>query len=502
MPTIPVGAWAPDQPPLGNPGALTAQNVYPAEQTYRPVRNLQGQVSALPARVRGASIATDPNQNVVIVAGTLAALFVSTGLDFQDVSQVGGYTTTADQRWEFASFASRVIATNFADAVQVKDLADPIDTDFADLFTSTLRPTARHIAVVSAFLMMGNTNDAVDGPEPDRLWWTAFRDPTDADPDSATQSNFIPLIGGGAIQRVVGGAEYAVVFQERQISRAQYVGGGAGSPIFDVIPIDRGRGTPVPGSVASRGREVFFYSEDGFRYFDGSQSYPIGDERVDRQFAARFDVNNRDKVFSAIDPENKLYAILFPGQGETDIGSEIFFYHWPSQRWAETEEVAEVIFDSSTQSLNVDSGLTDFANIDTSPFASVSIDSPQFQGGAVRLGAFDESHVFSLFSGSTKQALVDTQERQLIPNRLSLVSKVRPLVEGGAPRIQVLWRDDLASTPVTTSAAMTESDGQVDAHITARYHRFRIRMEAGDEDWSHIQGVQIEDDQIQDMGVQ
>jgi hypothetical protein len=502
MPIIPVGEWAPDQAPLGNPGLIQAQNVIPAENSYRPFPDLQSSaIAPLADRVRGGIAVSNNLQTQFIVAGTAGGLFVFEGLAFQDVSRVAGYNTTADQRWEFAAFDTRVIGTNFADPVQVKDLNDPIATDFADLFVSTLKPQARHIATVAAFLLMGNTTDAVDGAQPDRLWWTAFRDPTDADPDSATQSNFIPLIGGGAIQRIVGGAEYGVILQERQISRATYVGGGSGSPIFDVIAVDRGRGTPLPGSVAARGREVYFYSEDGFHYFDGSQSVPIGAQRVDREFARRFQGGDETDVYAAIDVEQKLYMILFPGSGSPGLGSEIFAYHWPTGRWAETEQIAEIIFESAVQSLTLETAGADFANIDTSPFANISVDSPIFQGGEMRLAAFDQNHALSFFSGPPKRATVDTAERQMIPNRLALINRVRPLVEGGQPEVAVLTRDDLTALPVLSAFGALESDGQVDIHETGRYHRFRVRIGEG-QSWTHILGVQVEDQELQNMGIQ
>ena len=501
MPLIPVGEWAPDQPPLGNPGALQAKNVIPAENSYRPFRDLKSEITPLGAQVRGAFTGSNAQEVLFILAGTAAGLFIFDGFSFTDVSKVGGYSTTSDQRWDFTAFDTRVIASNFTDPIQVLDLNDPVGTDFADLFTSTLKPRARTLATVAAFLMMGNTVDAVDGEQPDRLWWTAFRDPTDADPDAATQANFIPLVGGGTIQRIIGGAEYAVILQERQISRATYVGGGEGSPIFDVIPIERRRGTPLPGSVAARGREVYFYSDDGFFYFDGSQSVPIGAERVDREFASRFNISDQTNVFAAIDPENKLYAILFPGPTATGLGSEIFVYHWPTGRWAETEQIAELLFETTTQQITLETAGADFANIDTSPFANTSIDSPIFKGGEMRLGGFDQTHGLAFFDGMTKRATVDTQERQLRPNRLSLVNKIRPLVEGGAPQVAVLWRDDLSQSPGDSGFGLLESDGQVDVHVTARYHRFTVRLEAGDEGWSHIQGVQVEDSEIEDMGI-
>ena len=500
MPIIPVGEWAPDQAPLGNPGVSVAKNVIPAENSYRPTRDLQAAIAPLTERVRGGFVGIDSADVPYIVAGTNTTLNVYNGFAFTDVSKVGGYSTTADNRWEFASFDTRVIASNFNDPIQVKDLNDPIATDFADLFTSTLTPQARHIAVVAAFLVMGNTNDAVDGDQPDRLWWTAFRDPTDADPDSATQSNFIPLPGAGAVRRIVGGKEYGVVFQDRAISRMTYVGGGAGSPIFDVQSIEGGRGTPVPGSIAARGRFVFYYSEDGFQLFDGSQSIPIGSERIDREFASRFDVGNRTDVFASIDPINKLYCILFPGSGSTGLPGELFCFHWPTQKWAETAQIAEIIFEAATQPVTGDAAPLGPTDADAGPFASSSMDSSVFKGGEIQAGAFDSTHALAFFNGMVKPATVTTQERQLFNNRLSKVNKVRPLVNGGDPRIRALYRDAQNETQTTGIQEILNGDGQADIDITARYHSFQIELPAGDT-WDHIQGVQIEDDQIEDMGV-
>src|SRR5690606_4266544 len=171
---------------------------------------------------------------------------------------------TADgEVWEFTQFGNRVIATNYADAVQYIEIGTGTSNDFADLITSTDKPKAKRIATVRDFVVLGFVNDEA-GVTPNRLRWSAINNSADFDEDQTTLSDKQDLPEGGAVQKILGGPEYGIVFQESVIRRMSFVG----TPlIFDFSGIiDPSRGTHVPNSVISNVRQHYFWTEEGIFY--------------------------------------------------------------------------------------------------------------------------------------------------------------------------------------------------------------------------------------------
>ena len=171
MPDILFGEWLPDQAPLGNPGCTVAKNVYPSASGYLPVSALTSSTDALDARPQGAIQLTDKDLNVIQFAGDASKLYENESNAWGDKSKVGGYTTGSTERWEFAQWNNKVIATNFSDNPQNRDLGG---TTFSDL-TTALR--ARHVAVIRDFVTFANTYDATDGNKPNRIRWSATTSP-------------------------------------------------------------------------------------------------------------------------------------------------------------------------------------------------------------------------------------------------------------------------------------------------------------------------------------
>lgn len=477
--TVPFGPWLPDLPALGNPGCTVARNVIPGRHSYRPLGALTAATDALDARCKGGVRARDATGNYFNYAGTASKLYEVRATAVTDKSKAGGYSTATDDLWEFAQWRDQLMATNYTDPVQVITIGAA--GNFADLFTSTEKPKAKHVGVVGQFAVFGNINSNSDGVKPNRVHWTAFGDITDADPDSQTQSDFEDRATGGAVQAIVGGLQYGIVIQESTICRMTYP---AGDAIFSIDEIDRRRGTPLPAGVIGHGRFVYFPSEEGFFMTDGTQSYPIGDDQVDETFWKQFDIGNAALVSAAIDPLNKLYAIAFPGEG--GVG-KIFFYHWKDRQWSEAEVPLETLVNTTSESLTLEDLDAIYANLESIP---VSLDSPQFRGGGLLFGAFNEAHKLAYFDGDALLATFETGEREMFPGRYAKVSKLRPLIDGGAVTASVAGRTRQVDDPVYGSSGAVDSIGEVGVLNESRYHRFRCRIASGG-DWEHAQGVQV-----------
>lgn len=498
MAKVPFGDWLPDLPEFGNPGGLTARNVIPHTISYRPFPSLTVQTNALSAICRGASAFTDADGNVFIYAGDDTKLYESVGNTFTDESGAT-YALPSDNQWEFVQFDTKALAINGNDPLQSIDIGGGASGAFADHITSTNKPTADHMGVVWRFLVLGHTNDVTDGDKPNRVWWSGINDATDFDPDATTQCDFEDLKEGGRVTKIIDGADYGLIFQERLIRRMVYVG----SPdIFDLNPVDRQRGIVVSGSVVGHGRNVFYVSEEGFHRFDGLVSHPIGDGRVDVTFWDQFDTANKRQVYAAVDPRNKLYAILFPGANAVGgAPNKLFVCYWPKNRWAEVDLDLEVLLKTFSQGFTLDGLDSVGTDIDDSAVFDESFDADKWKGGLFKFGAFDMDHKLGFFSGTNLAATLDTREVQLIQGSRSLVTSVKPLIEGsGAATITVEPRSRIRqSDDHTFSATVTQNViGECPVMTDAWYHAFRVRISAGD--WDHAVGVEIPQDQIQPGG--
>lgn len=481
---VPFGSWTPDLPDLANPGAIAATNVIPAEQSYKPFPDLSAQSAALDDRCRGAIAAKDNSGNAYFYAGDATKLYE---VRSQAVTNKSGatYATANEDNWRATQFGSTLIFTNYTDAVQGITIGS--GGNFSDLISSTNKPKAKHIMTLRQFVVLGNTNDATDGIKTSRIWWSGIGDATDFDPDSTTQSDYEDLQSGGQVTGLVGGADYGVVFQETQISRMSYTGDAA---VFRFDAIDRQRGTQIPGSIIGHGRRIYYISEEGFFVFTGSQSIPIGANRVDNEFWDQFDISNASRVFSAIDFVNKLVCWLFPGDGSTGGNpNKIFVYNWEDDKWARIDLEAEILVSALTQAFT----LEDLDAISTDIDAmTVSFDDPSYQGGLLRFAGFTTEHKLGYFTGSNLAATIDTGEFQPFNGQRSYLDFIRPLVDGTSYTLtaQIGSRNLQTETAsFTTAASPTSEDGIVPVDVDKRYHRVRVNIAAGGT-WKHAQGVQ------------
>lgn len=184
MTVIPFGEWLPDLPHFSNPGATIAQNVRPHFNSYRPFPDLGTAVSdALTARCRGAISVVGDDGNVYTFAGDRTTLNLLSAAAFSNVSISGNYDLAEDEGWEFDFFNNKVMAANIS--VQLQGFNVGTDTLFSNLVDGTLRPSARHIATIGRFVVIGNVEES-SVSYPNRVRWSGIDDETDFDAAAAT----------------------------------------------------------------------------------------------------------------------------------------------------------------------------------------------------------------------------------------------------------------------------------------------------------------------------
>ncbi len=417
------------------------------------------------------------------------------------------YTTAADASWEFSIFGERIIATNFTDPIQ--SFVMGTDTVFEDLDSAA--PKARYVAQVRDFLMVVNTSDGTDGPVPQRVWWPAIDDPTywpaiGSDAAAQVQSDYQNLVGpGGWNQGIVGGLSSAdaVIFQERAIYRAVYIGPPA---IFSFAVLAGGRGTPAPGSICQVGEQAYYLADSGFYVTDGLQSVSIGIDQVDQTFWSLVDQSYLYRITAASDPLNKLIYWAFPGPQNTDGNPNyVIVYNYALKRWSLLQQDVEVMVQALTTGYTLEE-LDIFGTLETLPF---SLDSRAWTGGRLNLACFDPDHKLALFSGAPLAATMDSSEANLNRKSLTHISRVWPIVDAqptinlppGAitfsadqpPMTVTMGQRNRLADPVTwrTPTAITTTTGSAPVRSTAVYQRARVQIAAG-AIWQNAQGFEVD----------
>jgi hypothetical protein len=490
---IPFAEYLPDQPDYAG-GTTVATNVFPRTAgSYGPVADLSSSITALSNRPQGAASFRDSAGNVNTFAGDLQDLFLLSGTAFNNVSSsAAAYTTAVDDAWKFGQYGERIIAVN-GHTDQPQSYLMGTDSAFSNLAAAA--PRARHIGIINNFVMLGNTWDSSDGAVVNRVWWSAIDSPGDwptigsADA-AAKQSDRQDLPIGGPVQAITGaiGGLDGAIWTEKAIYRVQY----AGPPtVFDILEVERDRGTSAPNSVVNVGTFGFYLGEDDFYRFDGAGSTGIGHQRVSKTFFSEIDQNYYHRVYGAADPLNKLVWWAYPGTGNTGgRPNKQLIYNWALDRWGTAEIEMELLFRQLSSGYTLDE-LDQFGNLDTLPF---SLDSRIWTLGRLLLAAFDENNVLSAFSGSNLQATIETAEvggNELFgkPHERMFVDGIRPYIDGGTTTVGLKYRD-LPTASLTTDGpnAVNASTGMANFSRSTRYARAQVIVAAGGT-WSHAQGV-------------
>lgn len=500
---FPAASYAPDMPNYHDDSSDNIMNVIPrTPKSYGPLSSPAAfSAAALNARCQGAYFGVDSAGNVNGFAGDATNLYQMTAANSTSWSVVsksaGAYGLAANEQWTFGLYGQYVVATDFTDNVQGFLLGT--DSKFSDLITTANPPKAKYLGTVKSFLVLGNTSDPVYGAQPQRVWWSRNGNPRNFDdPTSATatqfETSYQDLLGNnGEIHGVIGnlGTADGAIFMEHAIWRMVF----SGSPdVFQFFLAEGVRGTEAPGSIAQLGAFVYYLGEDGFYVFDGTNSKPIGVNRVDKTFFADLDQQYLGSISSAIDPINKLYIIGYPGAGHLGANcNKMLLYNWAIDRWSAAIPIPagfEFIMRGLSFGYTLDQLYTILNySFDTLPYP---LDSRVWTGGSLLLGLFDTAHKLNFFTGTALAATIDSSEQQPNPAGLTRIFNTRPIVDGTAtPSVAVGVRNRQADTVNLSAAVPMNSIGSAPQRAVGRYVRTETTIPAMST-WTHFSGVEVE----------
>ena len=409
--------------------------------------------------------------NNYIFAGDNTRLYNISGVTVTDYSQAGNYTDNQES-WSFIKWNNQVIASKMGDTPQVLTLGS---STFADLGGSP--PQSRTMTTVNQFVVVGNTWDSTDGNVTNRIRWSGFDNEAQWTVGT-NQSDFQDLQSrGGAVQRIVGG-EYGVVFQERSISRIDYVG----TPlVFQQSEIEPGKGTPSPGSVIQHGANIYYLAQDGFYVLrNGTTSEPIGVNKVNKWFWSNVNESYLSRISGAFSPDLGAIVWSFPSASSMGQPDRLLIYEFKIDKWSYAEVDTQVLIQGATSAYTLEQ-LDAFGNMETLP---ASLDDPVWKGGSFRLAAFDSSNRLSFFTGDTLSGTLETGEIGSETVKSS-VRSVRPVIDGTSTLI-VKTRNRLTDTPVNGNSISVDTSGKFNTRTNRRYHRFELTTSG---DFTHAQGI-------------
>lgn len=471
------GEYLPDVAPLENPGLVNAKNILPGSAGYQPVPGpSQISTNAMDARAQGGGSfrAQDNTDTIYTFIGNRTKIYDFAVTTFTDVSIAAGYTTAAEDSWEFAQWDDQVVATNFTDPMQVITLGAP---PFANLGGSP--PNARHLAVVDNFLVVGNTYDVADGYQPARVRWAGIGTITQWAVSATTQADFQNLRNdAGYIQKIIGG-DVGYIFQERAITKMSYIG----SPlVFQFDEIETARGALAANSVIKVGNNVAYLAQDGFFVFDGQQSIPIGDGKVDETFFNTVDITLLDRMTVALYPNENIicwsYASL-TAMGQ--VPDTILLYNYApnsKQKWSYANIDTYLLLNPISTAYTLDGLDAVSTNLDTLPF---SLDSKVWQGSINLLGIITPTFNLSLLNSTPLNATIETGEAWLQEPKRTFISLIRPHIDassnsGVTITAQIAARnleyEDISYGP----ACSLNSAGFIPVRANARFMRAQFNL--------------------------
>lgn len=478
---IKFGEYLPDIAPLENPGLLIAENIIPSSSGYIPCPSpAPFSANAIDSRPSGADSfrsTSDANGKIYTIVGTADKLYNFDASSFTDISRMGGYATADGESWEFAQWGNQVVATNFSDEMQVVDLGSP---PFDDL--STDAPKARHLAVIDNFLVVANTWDATDLFQPTRVRWAGRGSITDWVFDPATQADSQDLHNSnGFIQKVVGG-EFGLVFQERSITRMSYIG----SPlIFQFDEVESERGALAANSVVKVGSSVFYLAQDGFFAFNGQDSIPIGDGKIDQTFFDDVDITLLNRMSVDLYPGENIVVWSYQStSAPNDMPDTLLFYNYSRDsevRWAYAKIDNFIILSPISTAYTLDGLDAVSTNIDALPDPppdDISLDSKVWMGSINLLATINPDLGLSLLNGSPLDSTIITGEAWYDEPQRTQVTLIRPHIDRNTGLItaQIGCRN-LESEAVSFGAISTlNSAGYIPVRANARFMRAKFNV--------------------------
>lgn len=468
---VPFVGYAPDADAT-TPGVLVSvTNMVPTE------RGLAGAPGAAEAVTGLAALASDCRGAAALVntlgirrniAGTQTKLYEISGSTWADVSRVGDYTGSSENRWMFAQFGNAALASNDTEVIQASTSGA-----FADIATA---PKARIIVAAKDFVLAFNTNDGTYGDSPDRWWCSQFQDHSTWTISVPNQANTGRLVGAqGEITAAANLGALVVAYKARGMYLGQYVG----SPIvwqWDQVPGEVG--CVGPEAVVDIGGAHIFIGEDNIWQFDGTRPIPIATGVIRQAFFDDGSATYRYRAMVNYDRQKSLVWIFYASSNSTTgIADRAIVYNLVSKTWGRADMTAQAVVNFIVPGITWDTLDTVATTWETLP--DLPWDSQAWQAGGRALAVFNASNQLRTLTGSSTGGSIttgdygsDAQVSYSPEVRLRYLTAPTSATATGYTR-QVM------GGALTTNSTVTQADGKLDIRQSGRWHRYSVTFTGG-----------------------
>ena len=473
---IQYGAWRPDMAPLMSPALVEASNVLRIAGAYAPFpahSPITG--TALPEAAKGFFPTILPDGSPVIYGATRSKVYqIKNGT----ISLAYDASPLVASRWWFAQLGGKLCAGC--------DGLAPIGGELGGALTPLggSPPAAAVGAVVNRdYLVLGNLkNDGVDGDVANRVRWSGILNPDTWGTNVGTGADFEDMLeeGGPVVQ--ITGRSVGTVWQRRAITRMQYTGNP--STVFAFTTVETGRGPVSAGAVCDVGAVSYYRADDGFFAWDGTQSYPIGTDRVDAWFAANADPAKFDLMRSGYDPVHRCVMWAFTETGQS-ANSAVLSYSLADQEFTLIRLAMQDIAASATLPATLES-------MPTPDTATISWDDAVYAGKRPVLAGIDATGTYGTFTGANLASTIVTGDFQAAPGQRTFVAGVRPLIDAAGVTVAVGEREQATKDAVVWNPATALGvDGSCPQRFDGRYLRYKQLTVAG-EAWTRSTGLEVD----------
>lgn len=460
---IPLLGFTPDEVPTA-PGVMTdCTNIIPSEKGMAggptPISAVMG-LAALASEARGASVMVNLAGARRTIAGTQTKLYEISGTTWADVSRVGNYTGSTENRWLFAQFGNAALAVNETEVIQASTAGA-----FADISGA---PQARIIIAAKDFVLAFDTNDGTYGDRPDGWWCSEFQNHAGWTPSISTQATNGRLVGvPGAIVAAAMLGNLAVAYKATGAYLGQYVG----APIvwqWDLIPGEFG--CVGPEAVVDIGGAHFTVGQDNFWLYDGTRPIPIGTKQVRQWFYNDSSSTYRYRTIVRFDRQNNRVWVFYPSTSSTTGRPDhALVYHLLTKQWGRADRSVECVLNFNAPGITWDTLSTLGATWDSLP--AIPWDSQTWQAGGVSLAIFDTTHALKTLTGASDSSAFTTsdygdswQSSTLNEVRLQFITEPTTATATGYTRSS-------QGKALVVGEIGTLSDGKFDVRQDDRWHR-------------------------------
>jgi hypothetical protein len=239
------------------------------------------------------------------------------------------------------------------------------------------------------------------------------------------------------------------------------------------------------GSVVQAGQLVFFLSEQGFKLCDRTQVVPIGEEKVDRTFFARYSRSQIDNITAAVDPRSTTVYWAMPGNP-----GQIWPYNWTLEKWGLPIEVSLArVFDGFTANTSLDALDALYpSGLDSIPY---SLDAPIFAGGNPLFIVADNAGVLNTLSGDNLAAQFILSPDEPEPGRRVRIRGARPVSDAVEGTVTIDARARAGDPHASVTSGAMRDNGRVPLRANGRHIGVEHDIPMGAV-WSYALGLALE----------